>query len=260
MPVDINHAEFLKAPNGDGSPAAGWIERLDVRDGAIWGRVAWTPSGAEALNARAYRYLSPVLRHDKDGRVLGLAGAGLVNRPNLSMAALNAEQGVVMKNLFAKLGLPETASENDAIAAVDKLNASLHAAQTPSLALFVPRADFDRVNGELVALNARIEKEKKAGRDQEVTAFLEAAVKDGKVAPGAKDHYLALCATDDGFTQVKQLVAASASFFKPANLDPAAAAGAGGGAVALNAEQKDAALKLGIDEKKYAEFIAAQAA
>ena len=83
----------------------------------------------------------------------------------------------------------------------------------------MPRADFDRVSGEFVALNARIEGEKKAARDKDVTAFLDGAVKAGKVAPASKDHYLALCANDAGFEQVKQLVAATPSFFEAAKLD-----------------------------------------
>lgn len=164
-----------------------------------------------------------------------------------------------MKNLFSKLGLPETASENDAIAAVDRLQTALNAAQTPPLDRFVPRGEFDRVNGELIALNARVEGDRKAARDKEVSAFIETAVKEGKVAPASKDHFLALCATDAGFEQVKALVAASASFFKPANLDERAPEGRNAdGSVALNAEQRTAALNMGIDEKKFAEFIATQ--
>jgi phage I-like protein len=255
LPIDINHAQFLKAPNGDDSPAAGWIEELDARDGAIWGRVAWTPSGAAALHDRAYRYLSPALLADKDGRVVGLAGAGLVNRPNFNMAALNAEQGAPMKNLFSKLGLPETASENDAIAAVDRLQTALNAAQTPSLDRFVPRGEFDRINGELIALNARVEGDRKAARDKEVTAFIETAVKEGKVFPASREHFLALSATDAGFEQVKALVAASASFFKPANLDERALEGAE--SVALNAREREL---LALTQLNEAEFIEAKKA
>ena len=256
LPIDINHAEFHRAPKGEESPAAGWIEQLEVRDGAIWGRVAWTPAGEAALGAKAYRYLSPALLADKDGRVRGLAGAGLVNRPNFSMPALNADQGATMEKLLAKLGLPATASENEAIAAVDRLNTALNAAQTPSLDKFVPRADFDRVSGEFVALNARIEGEKKAARDKDVTAFLDGAVKAGKVAPASKDHYLALCANDAGFEQVKQLVAATPSFFKGAELDETARNG-GDEAVALNAEERKLLALTNLTE---AEFIAARKA
>lgn len=92
LPVDINHAEFLKAPRGEASPAVGWIEQLETRDGAIWGRVEWNSSGREALKDRAYRYISPALIHNAEGKVLRLSGAGLVNRPNFNMPALNARR------------------------------------------------------------------------------------------------------------------------------------------------------------------------
>ena len=260
LPIDINHAQFLKAPKGEESPAAGWIEELEVRDGALWGRVAWTPAGEAALNAKAYRYLSPALLTDKDGKVLGIAGAGLVNRPNFSMPALNAAQGDVMENLLAKLGLPKTASENDAIAAVDKLHASLNAAQTPSLALFVPRADYDLVSGKLTALNAQIEGEKKAARDKDVAAFLDGAMKAGKVAPASKDHYLALCASDAGFEQVKKLVETTPSFFDPAKLDEGARNGEEGAGVALNAREREMIAQSGVTEEEFVKARAAEAA
>ncbi len=264
LPIDINHAQFLKAPQGEGSPAAGWIEELDVRAGAIWGRVAWTPRGKAALNAKSYRYVSPALIADKDGAVLQLAGAGLVNRPNFNMAALNAATGdPVMKELLKKLGLAETASENDAVAALDKLQTALNAAQsaTPSLTLYVPRADYDLLNGKFVALNSQIEADKKAARDKDVTAFLDEAVKGGKVAPASKAHYLALCATDEGFEQVKQLVAATPSFFDGSKFDDARRQqDEQNGDVQLNAEEKRLVALGGVTEKEFLEAKKARAA
>jgi phage I-like protein len=90
VPVDINHAQFLKSQNGEESPAVGWIEDLKVEGGGIYGRIEWTPRGREALAAKEYRYLSPALRIDAVGKVLAVIGAGLVNRPNFNMPALNA--------------------------------------------------------------------------------------------------------------------------------------------------------------------------
>jgi phage I-like protein len=91
-PVDINHSQFIKAPNGEPSPAVGWIEELQVREGAIWGRIEWNAAGKAALENRSYRYISPALRQDGAGRVIAILGAGVVNRPNFQMPALAAEQ------------------------------------------------------------------------------------------------------------------------------------------------------------------------
>jgi phage I-like protein len=259
LPIDINHAQFLKAPKGDESPAVGWIEAVEARAGALWGRVAWNKAGTEALLERSYRYISPVFTHDKGGAVIALSGAGLTNKPNFTkMPALNsAEEGVTMENLLAKLGLPKTASENDAIAAVDKLTTAANAARTPpSLEQFVPRADYDQLNGRFTALNTQIDTEKKAARTADVAAFLDGAVKAGKIAPASKDQYLALCAREDGFASVKKLVETMPSFFTQANLDEAARNGGGGeGATALNAQERELLKQTDITE---AEFLAAK--
>lgn len=249
LPIDINHAEFLKAPMGEESPAAGWIEALEVRDGAIWGRVAWTPDGAAALNARRYRYLSPALRTDKSGKVLALAGAGLVNRPNFSMPALNAEKKPpTWGDLLLTLGLAETATIADAIAAASQLNA----AKTPSLDDYVPRADYD------VALNARNEAERqlaghlKAAREAEMAALVDGAIHAGKIAPATRTAYLEMCATEGGVEAVKKFIAAQPSMFTTSGLDEKPL---GGGETALNADERVLVANMGLTE---AEFLAAR--
>ena len=39
---DYNHQTDHSKKNGQSAPAAGWIKALEVRAGAIWGRVDWT--------------------------------------------------------------------------------------------------------------------------------------------------------------------------------------------------------------------------
>lgn len=251
LPIDVNHAQFLRAPKGEDAPAAGWIEELQIRDGAIWGRVEWTPSGKAALDARSYRYISPALLTDKSGAVLALAGAGLVNRPNFNMPALNSE-GSTMKNLLKKLGLAETASENDAIAAMDALQTQLNAAKTvtPSLAAYVPRADYD------IALNAANEAKTElathlnSARTAKVTALVDQAVKDGKVAPATKDFYMRLCATEQGVAEFEKFLAAQPSVFTASGLDNKPAEGQGG-KVALNADERALLAMTNLTEEQF---------
>jgi phage I-like protein len=89
LPIDYEHATEVKAPDGEEAPAAGWIKALEVRDGAIWGRIEWTPRGAASLQSREYRYISPALILRKIGKVItNLISAGLTNRPALDMPAL----------------------------------------------------------------------------------------------------------------------------------------------------------------------------
>ena len=89
LAIDYEHQAFNAAENGQPAPAAGWINALDVRAGALWGQVEWTERAAGHVTAREYRFLSPVFDHDKQGRVLRLLGAGLTNNPNLYLTALN---------------------------------------------------------------------------------------------------------------------------------------------------------------------------
>lgn len=78
-----NHATDLAAPLGQPAPARGWITELQVRTDGIWGRVDWTPEGRRLVETRAYRAVSPVIAHRKDGTITGLLRASLVNQPNL---------------------------------------------------------------------------------------------------------------------------------------------------------------------------------
>lgn len=261
-PIDINHAQFLRAPIGEESPAAGWIEELQLREGAIWGRVEWTTIGLNALRDKTYRYISPALVTPRD-TIVGLAGAGLVNRPNFNMPALNAAEETSMnKELLKKLGLAENATENDVLAAIDRLQTQLNAAQsaTPSLAHYVPRADYD------LALNARKDAEGKLAahlkttRDAEVAALIDGAVKAGKISPATKATYVALCATEEGVAEFKKFLDVQPSVFKTSGLEnkPADGGASNGDAIALNAEQKSTAVMLGLDEKAFADFVAAQ--
>jgi phage I-like protein len=162
LPIDVEHATELKAPNGDPAPAVAWIKALEVRDGgAIWGLVEWVDHGRWMVDSKEYRYLSPVFLHKKDGEIVKLKSAGLTNNPNLHLTALNRrdnpdhEADPMNKALLALLGLAETATEQEAIAALTALNAqakqvpgletSLNAAKANAadLTKFVPRADHD---------------------------------------------------------------------------------------------------------------------
>jgi phage I-like protein len=90
VPIDYDHATDFAAPKGRPAPAAGWIRELGERDGALWGRVDWTPHGAAAIVSREYRYISPVFQYASDGTVMRLLRAGLTNNPNLYLTAISA--------------------------------------------------------------------------------------------------------------------------------------------------------------------------
>ena len=120
--IDFDHQLQLAAgvdKVGGTAPAAGWITELQVRSGAIWGRVEWTDIGGEAVSKKRYRGISPVFAFDKNTkRVLGLVSAALTNNPNLNLVALNAARTPAPQensmNWIAKLlGLKDDATEDE---------------------------------------------------------------------------------------------------------------------------------------------------
>ena len=89
--VDIDHGADTK---GGSSEAAGWITQMEVREGAIWGRVEWTELGRAKIEGQLYRRISPVFAHQKGKTdVEFIVRAALVNNPAIAeLTALAASQ------------------------------------------------------------------------------------------------------------------------------------------------------------------------
>lgn len=220
--IDIEHSSEIKAPMGEPAPAVGWIKGIEVRDGALWGRVEWTPIGAELVSTRAYRYLSPVFTYDyATGEIGRIVSAGLTNQPNLEMAALNrTEKETEMDGaVLQALGLPATATAADAVVAINTIrterDTARNAAQTPDPTKFVPAADH------LLALNRiqTFETEAAARRDAEITAAVDAAIASGRIAPSSRDFHVAACRAEGGFDRFKSYIAAAPVIAPPSGLD-----------------------------------------
>jgi phage I-like protein len=83
LDVDYEHKEFTSA-------AAGWIVELEDRgDQGLWAQVDWTPTAAQSLRDREYRYFSPEFAdtwvNPKTGAKYTdvLFGGAITNRPFL---------------------------------------------------------------------------------------------------------------------------------------------------------------------------------
>lgn len=132
-------------------PAAGYLLDLYYDPGTgLRAKVEWTKTCAELIKEKAYRAFSPSFtveaydKHGDTGELIDIFGGSVVQRPAFGVALQFASQQVdspvdtpvatqgtkpnsepiSMKELFAKLGLAETATEADAIAAVSALQAS----------------------------------------------------------------------------------------------------------------------------------------
>lgn len=214
LPVDENHATQLSP--GRPARACGWITEFRLQDGALMGRVEWTARGAAAIQARDYRYYSPAYGLEwGDGpapTIKGVDSVALVNVPNLGSAfALNNKESS-MKDIAKKLGLPETATEQECLAAIERIAAPAAADGAQA----VPRADY-----ELMSKRASDAEQGLAQRERDdlraaAEAAVDRAIGEGKFAPSSRDYYLGNCSTPEGLNSFKALASGAPALFKEA--------------------------------------------
>jgi len=247
LPIDYDHQSLSAGGKAGPVPAAGWITELEARDGALWGRARWTDEAARLIAARAYRYLSPVFRHDKDGRVLSLEGAGLTHYPNLDLTPVAHRQGDDMTDLTPiaqALGVvgEDAASVEQLAAHAARLKTQLDAAgRSPDPREWVPIAQHKAVADELAALQARIAADR-------AEAAVTAAMSAGKIAPALKDWAIDYARRDpQGFAAFAASAPVVVSGDKSA---PGVASNAG--SATLSDEDRYVCAALGIPEKDFA--------
>jgi phage I-like protein len=238
--IDIEHSSEIKAPMGEPAPAVGWIKGIEVRDGTLWGRVEWTPTGAEIVATRAYRYLSPVFTYDfTTGEIGRIVSAGLTNQPNLEMAALNrAEEETPMdRAVLEALGLPAAATAQDALVAINAIkterDTARNAVQTPDPTKFVPAADHQLALNRITAF----ERAETARRDAEIGVAVDAAIAAGKIAPSSKEFHVAACRAEGGFDRFKAFIGTAPVIAPASGLDGQKPEGAAANAEALTADE-----------------------
>lgn len=203
LPFDMEHATELKGPKGEEAPAYAWIDALRVNDdGSIDAHIEWTADGEAIVRGKKYRYYSPAFFNTADAQVTRLSSAGLTNKPNLYLPALNSENTMTVPVQIATvLGLAATASVDDAVSAIQTIQSNekvaLNRAQNPDLSKFIP------VETHQLALNRAetAESRLKALDDKTATNLVDDAVTAGKVAPANREMYLALCRTEEGRQQ-----------------------------------------------------------
>ena len=168
--VDVDHA----SATGGSTEAAAWAKNLRVEEDGLCADFELTPRGRELVEGRRYRFVSPGWTLADDGTPLAICSVALTNRPNLPVKpVVNADETggqdpadpttsqkgnpeMDLTKIAAALGLPETATEEEVIAAIASMkDAQAQAAEE--------------------AANAKAEE------------FAANAVKAGKIAESAKD-------------------------------------------------------------------------
>lgn len=211
LPIDISHATDVKAPKGERADAMGWVKELKLEGASLLGRVEWTPEGAQLIADKKYRYTSPSFWHEAN-RATALRAVSLVNSPALgnqpALAAAQTDQENPMKTIATALGLSADANEAACLAS---LNERLQGS--------VPKAVHEAVAAELKTATAQLAAIQKTARDAKVETLIEGALKAKRLLPAEKDHFVALCATDEGFASVEKLIAARGAVLPASGLD-----------------------------------------
>lgn len=258
LPIDVNHASELKAPQGEQSPAAGWVEQLQVRNGAIWGRVVWNQMGRAAVMDKHYRFLSPAFAASKgSNEIQALLSVALVNSPNFSLALNRAgladptvENPAVDEAIRKALGLPEQATPDQAVTAINSLRTS---AANPSMEHFVPKAQYDVALNRATTAEQTLRDHEQTQQQAAIDAAVDGAVKAGKITPATVDYYKAQCATEGGLERFQKFVDVQPVIAADTDLGTREAPGADGGK-ALNAATKSVAALMGVSEEDIKKF------
>lgn len=284
LPVDVNHAEELKAPAGETVPAYAWIEKLEAREDGIYGQLTFNERGAAAVRNREYRFLSPVFSFDKRTREIArLHSASLVNSPNFALA-LNRRQDPnpddeqessmnLLQKLIDKLGLADDATEEQALNRVAEIRQELETATnrtqelegeletarnrpegTPSLEKYVPRADYDQVAERARNAEQRLADMESEREEAEIEEAINGALEAGKITPATVEYHKAQCRAEGGLDRFKQFLESAPVIAEPSQLD-GKKRGADVDEHGLTAEQRALCRDMGLSEKAYAEEL-----
>lgn len=254
--IDYEHQTLHKEKNGQPAPAAGWIHgfRWDEARG-LFAEVELTERARQLIAAGEYRYFSPVLEyHTKTGDVTQILMGALTNAPaihgmqaanlmaaasarfaagaNLSHESLNQEQHMdLLKKLLTALGLPEDATEDQALERVgavmadsqaardalelgdealpEALSAAVKAikdkavaaasAQQPDPAKYVPVAVVQELQANVAALTAK-------QTEREADDLIAPALADGRLLPVEEAWARSLVQSTGGVDALSQLL------------------------------------------------------
>lgn len=192
IPLDWDHAlDSWSSGPGDGAAAA-WIDQLEVREGGgLWGHIeTWTARGRASVESLEYRFISPVIFHDDQMKVVSVPRASLVNNPALRMPALLKEQNRMnpqLLKLLQGLGLGETFEETQ----VDSVLELFKAAKTPTIDLskFVPVEQYEAIVSELASVKETLSAHQRAQHEARVEQVIKAALESGRLLPAERAFF-----------------------------------------------------------------------
>lgn len=205
--IDYEHQTLYTRENGQNAPASAWVNRADFEirgDGIYATHIDWTAAAKAAIEAKEYRYISPVIQYDKKtGVVTGVLMAALVNHAAIDgltdLAAahfsFNEEDSPVDKETLALLGLDENASPEQIAQAVAALKSQADQVESltdqvaalkansdpgkPDPAKYVPVETMTALQQQVAALSNQVNR-------RDCDELIEAALSDGRLLEAQK--------------------------------------------------------------------------
>ena len=271
--IDYEHQTLHKEANGQPAPAAGWMHGLRWIEGrGLFAEAELTERARALVQSGEYRYFSPVFEYARgSGEVTRILMGALTNHPAIAgmeavnlMAAASArftttpttstkesdDMNELLKKLLAALGLPEDASEEQALSAIKALTdkpAVAAATATPDPAQYVPVAVVQELQTNLAALSASV-------HTRAVDDVIAPALGDGRLLPAEEAWARDTAKTPAGLAsltsllKVRQPIAALASTQTKGQPPAAAAADTHG----LTADELAVAAACGMTPEAYA--------
>lgn len=220
--VDYEHATLKIQESGEPAPAAGWLKPSGFQYiegvGLCSAKFEWTNKASAFIEAKEYKYISPVLFYNKSGEVLGLHSVALTNTPNLDqlpearLAAAaqdflsqQSDEDFTMKEFLElmrkRLGLPETATEEELLTAANSAFAQIDGtygttlvagqsftdafgkaieakasanSQTPDPAKYVPIEMYNEAKAQVASVAS-------LGQEKDIKDLITAACSDGRL-------------------------------------------------------------------------------
>lgn len=187
LPLDYGHAMHMpiSLDPAESGKAAGWFTP-ELRGAELWAtNVRYTHRAEKMLRDREYRYFSPTFLHSEDGEIQELWSIALTNQPATTrmkplMAAKpeapKAEPNIMLKLLAQKLGLADTATETEVLAALD--------------ARLLPVAQLSHLTGKGPAESLGLIAAWKAGAEECARLTKQMAELEAKHASDEKDRLI----------------------------------------------------------------------
>lgn len=269
--LDENHASVHAAPNGQPSPAAGWLSDFSFTDQGLEAAVEWTPYGLDLFSKKAYRYVSPALFHTAQsasgvlGAVRGLHSVGLTNSPNLDLPALNSQDHTMKLTAeqLTALGLAADATDEQIAAKIVAVVQAQPKGVAPELGSVLSKiqdtlaglvAAKGSTGAAVAAVAGNATAEPSEAHSIAVNAVVDAAITAGKVAPGSKAAFVKQGGTTLESLKLLQELIASLPVLVATNaggLGTGGGGNGGSGASKLTPEQQAICKDLGVSEAEF---------